>query len=53
MQNTFKHKLSIHSSILCDIIIQIVIIVSTDFLALLVAFDLLQYTPARRPNLIL
>jgi len=53
-QNTFKHKLSIHSTTLCDITIQIVTHRVDCFSCLaLVAFVLLQYTPARRSNLIL
>ena len=49
-QNTFKHKLRIHSITPCDITIQIVTH-RVDWFSCL-AFVLLQYTPARPPNLI-
>jgi len=49
-QNTFKHKLHIHSVTLCDITIQIVTH-RVDWFSCL-AFVWLQYTPARLPNLI-
>jgi len=48
-QNTFKHKLRIHSIILCDITIHIVTHRVHWFSCL--AFVLLQYAPARPPNL--
>jgi len=49
-QNTFKHKLHIHSTTLCDITIQIVMH-PVDWFSCL-AFVLLQYKPVRPPNLI-
>jgi len=49
-QNTFKHKLRIHSITLCDITIQIVTHRNDWFSCL--PFVLLQYMPAWPPNLI-
>jgi len=49
-QNTFKHKLRIDSITLCDITIQLVTH-RVDWFSCL-AFVLLQYMPARPPNLI-
>jgi len=48
-QNTFKHKLRIHSITLCDIPIQIVTH-RVDWFSCL-TLVLLQYAPARPPNL--